>query len=85
MDDPDNPPLGHDYQVNFVVQPTTTSKGYTSYKCTRCGDSYDADYVDPLPAPGTQAPVIETQAPVAEPQEPASDPANNGSDGEPAA
>ena len=85
VDDPDNPPLGHDYQVNIVVQPTTTSKGYTSYKCTRCGDSYDADYVDPLPAPGTQAPVIETQAPVAEPQEPASDPANNGSDGEPAA
>ena len=85
VDDPDNPPLGHDYQVNIVVQPTTTSKGYTSYKCTRCGDSYDADYVDPLPAPETQAPVIETQAPVAEPQEPASDPASISFDAEPVA
>ena len=63
VDDPDNPPLGHDYQVNIVVQPTTTSKGYTSYKCTRCGKSYDDNFVDPLPAPETQAPVTETQAP----------------------
>ena len=68
-DDPDNPPLGHDYQVNAVVQPTTTSKGYTNYRCTRCGDSYDADYVDPLPAP-TQPPVVETQPPVVETQPP---------------
>ena len=85
VDDPDNPPLGHDYQVNIVVQPTTTSKGYTSYKCTRCGDSYDADYVDPLPAPETQAPVVETQAPVADSQEPASDPASISPDAEPVA
>lgn len=85
VDDPDNPPLGHDYQVNIVVQPTITSKGYTSYKCTRCGDSYDADYVDPLPAPETQAPVVETQAPVADPQEPASDPASISPDAEPVA
>lgn len=85
VDDPDNPPLGHDYQVNIVVQPTTTSKGYTSYKCTRCSDSYDADYVDPLPAPETQAPVVETQAPVADPQEPASDPASISPDAEPVA
>lgn len=85
VDDPDNPPLGHDYLVNIVVQPTTTSKGYTIYKCTRCSDSYDADYVDPLPAPGTQAPVVETQAPVADPQEPASDLANINSDVDPAA
>lgn len=85
VDDPDNPPLGHDYQVNIVVQPTTTSKGYTSYKCTRCGDSYDADYVDPLPAPESQAPVVETQAPVADPQEPASDPASISPDAEPVA
>lgn len=70
VDDPDNPALGHDYQVNIVVQPTTTSKGYTNYKCTRCSDSYDSDYVDPLPAPETQAPVIETQPPVVETQAP---------------
>lgn len=73
VDDPDNPALGHDYQVNIVVQPTTTSKGYTNYKCTRCSDSYDSDYVDPLPAPETQAPVVETQAPVAESQASVSD------------
>lgn len=85
VDDPDNPPLGHDYQVNIVVQPTTTSKGYTIYKCTRCSDSYDADYVDPLPAPETQAPVVETQAPVVDPQEPASDPASISPDAEPVA
>ena len=71
VDDPDNPPLGHDYQVNIVVQPTTTSKGYTNYKCTRCSDSYDADYVDPLPTPETQPPVVETQAPAVETQAPA--------------
>lgn len=71
VDDPDNPPLGHDYQVNIVVQPTTASKGYTNYKCTRCSDSYDADYVDPLPAPETQPPVVETQSPTVETQAPA--------------
>lgn len=65
-DDPDRPALGHDYQVNIVVAPTTSSRGYTNYKCTRCSDSYDSDYVDPLPAPETQAPIIETQAPVSE-------------------
>ena len=73
VDDPDNPALGHDYQVNIVVQPTTTSKGYTNYKCTRCSDSYDSDYVDPLPAPETQPPVVETQAPVVETQAPAAE------------
>lgn len=70
VDDPDNPALGHDYQVNIVVAPTTSSKGYTNYRCTRCGDSYDADYVDPLPAPETQTPVTETKPPVVETQVP---------------
>ena len=76
-DDPDRPALGHDYQVNIVVAPTTSSRGYTNYKCTRCSDSYDADFVDPLPAPETQAPVVESQAPV-------SDSGNESSDAEPA-
>lgn len=73
VDDPDNPALGHDYQVNIVVQPTASSKGYTNYKCTRCGDSYDSDYVDPLPAPETQAPVAETQPPIEASEAPVSD------------
>lgn len=84
VDDPDNPPLGHNYQADLVVAPTTSSQGYTYYKCTRCSDSYKSDFVEPVPAPETQAPVIETQAPVAESQEPASDPANISSDVEPA-
>lgn len=66
--DPVNyPPLGHDYYANIVVPPTTTNKGYTVYTCSRCGDNYDADFVDPLPAP-TQPPVVETQPPVVETQ-----------------
>lgn len=63
VNDPDNPPLGHNYQVYIVVAPTTTSQGYTNYRCTRCGDSYDADYVDPLP---TDPPAAETQAPASD-------------------
>lgn len=73
VDDPDNPALGHDYQVNIVVAPTTSSQGYTNYKCTRCSDSYDSDFVDPLPAPETQPSVVETQAPAEESQAPDSD------------
>lgn len=69
-DDPDRPALGHDHQVDRVVPPTTTSKGYTIYKCTRCSNSYDSDFVDPLPAPETQPPVVETQPPVVETQAP---------------
>ena len=41
------PKLGHNY-VKTVTQPTCTAKGYTTYKCSDCGDSYVADYVDPL-------------------------------------
>ncbi|MGM9589506.1 MAG: sigma factor-like helix-turn-helix DNA-binding protein [Faecousia sp.] len=52
-DDPDRPALGHDYQAALVVPPTETTQGYTWYKCTRCSDSYDADFVDPLPQSGS--------------------------------
>lgn len=70
VDDPDNPALGHNYQSHIIVAPTTSSKGYTSYRCTRCGDTYDADFVDPLPAPETQPTVVETNPPVIETQPP---------------
>ena len=73
------------YRVYVLRKCFETIISYTSYKCTRCSDSYDADYVDPLPAPETQVPVIETQAPVADPQEPASDPASISPDAEPVA
>ncbi len=41
--------LGHDY-VGVVTDPTETEQGYTTYTCTRCGDSYVSDYTDPIPA-----------------------------------
>ena len=40
--------LGHDYQVDQVIEPTCTEGGKTIYKCSRCGDSYEADYTEPL-------------------------------------
>ena len=42
--------LGHDY-VAAVTAPTCTEDGYTTYTCSRCGDSYTADIV---PAAGHQ-------------------------------
>ena len=35
--------LGHDY-VGMVTDPTCTEQGYTTYTCTRCGDTYVDDY-----------------------------------------
>lgn len=56
-DDPDRPALGHDYQAALVVPPTQSAQGYTWYKCTRCSDSYDADFVDPLSQSGSTSDV----------------------------
>ncbi len=39
--------LGHDYKA-VVTVPTCTDKGYTTYTCLNCNDSYVADYVDEL-------------------------------------
>ncbi len=36
--------LDHNY-VPVVTKPTCTDKGYTTYTCSRCGDSYEADEV----------------------------------------
>lgn len=58
-DDPDKPALGHDYQ-STVVAPTATEKGYTLHKCSRCSDSYQDNFVDPVGAP---APAGTTAAP----------------------
>jgi len=38
--------LGHDYS-SVVTEPTCTAKGYTTYTCSTCGDSYVDFYVDP--------------------------------------
>jgi hypothetical protein len=37
--------LGHDYQEE-VTEPTCTEMGYTTYTCSRCGDTYKGDYTD---------------------------------------
>ena len=37
--------LGHDYQEE-VTAPTCTEMGYTTFTCTRCGDSYEGEYTD---------------------------------------
>ena len=39
---------GHDYEA-VVTEPTWESGGYTTYTCVECGDSYQADFTDPLP------------------------------------
>lgn len=39
--------LGHDYKAT-VTAPTCTEKGYTTYVCRRCGDTYVANEVAPL-------------------------------------
>ena len=38
--------LGHNYEA-VVTAPTFTAQGYTTYTCSRCGDSYISDYTDP--------------------------------------
>ena len=38
--------LGHNYSP-VVTPPTETAQGYTTYTCTRCGDSYVGNYTEP--------------------------------------
>lgn len=40
--------LGHLWVVDHVVDPTGDTQGYTVYKCSRCGETKEDDYVDPL-------------------------------------
>ena len=37
----------HEYD-KVVTDPTCTEKGYTTYTCKKCGDSYIGDYTEPL-------------------------------------
>jgi hypothetical protein len=55
------PKLGHNYQPT-VTAPTCTDKGYTTYLCSRCGDSY---VDDETPANGHTPgqPVTENETP----------------------
>ena len=41
------PALGHNYET-VVTDPTCTEDGYTTYTCSRCGDSYADDMVEAL-------------------------------------
>ena len=38
--------VDHYYARYSIIAPTCTQKGYTIYKCTGCGDSYDGDYTE---------------------------------------
>lgn len=38
--------VGHYYASYSVVAPTCTEDGYTVYRCTGCGDSYNGDFVE---------------------------------------
>ena len=38
--------VDHYYARYSMVAPTCTQKGYTIYKCTGCGDSYDGDFIE---------------------------------------
>ncbi|MBQ2580153.1 MAG: hypothetical protein II574_00835, partial [Ruminococcus sp.] len=41
------PMLGHNYKET-VTPPTCTQRGYTTFKCTDCGDEKIGNYVEPL-------------------------------------
>lgn len=42
------PALEHNYIAETLVEPTCVDKGYTTYTCEYCGDSYDADFTAAL-------------------------------------
>ena len=38
--------VDHYYARYSIIAPTCTQKGYTIYKCTGCGDSYNGDFIE---------------------------------------
>lgn len=38
---------GHNYTATNVIEPTCSYGGYTTYTCSRCGESYTSDYTAP--------------------------------------
>ena len=40
--------LSHTYDA-VITPPTCTERGYTTYTCSECGDSYIGNYVDRIP------------------------------------
>ena len=70
VDDPARPALGHDFQVNIVVAPTTEAQGYTVYTCSRCGKNENRDYLPALTQP--EQPSAEENQPPAEENQPSS-------------
>ena len=61
VDETEIPALNHDY-VSVVTPPTCTEQGYTTYTCSRCDDSYVADYTDALNHTAGET-VIENEVP----------------------
>ena len=53
--------LGHDYN-SVVTDPTCTEKGYTTYTCSRCGDTYtDSEVAELGHTPSAQADCLNDQ------------------------
>ena len=61
VDEIEIPALNHDY-VPVVTPPTCTEQGYTTYTCSRCDDSYVANYTDALNHTAGET-VIENEVP----------------------
>ena len=57
---------GHQY-IKTVTPPTYTEKGYTTYVCKNCSDTYIDDYVDALELPTEEPTYPPTEAPTEEP------------------
>jgi len=53
------PAIGHNYS-SVVTPPTTTSEGYTTHTCDRCGDSYVDSYVDRIPVENLPSIIVST-------------------------
>jgi len=43
----DSVPVEHSYEA-VITEPTCQESGYTTYTCSKCGDSYVSDYTDPV-------------------------------------
>jgi len=46
--DPGNADCEHEYEAE-ITYATTTAGGYTTYTCSKCGDSYQDNFTNPLP------------------------------------
>ncbi|MDO4477640.1 MAG: hypothetical protein Q4B73_01195 [Lachnospiraceae bacterium] len=67
-------PYGHQYEVTSHVDPTESTDGYTAYKCSRCGNTYEETH----PATGGGEPPVPPEPTPEPPPEPAPEPVPEG-------